>query len=667
MSRTINELNTTDTLADADKFVIWQNTSQATRAITAVDMAEYFGAEPGGPFQPLDELLTAIAAQGPNTANGDFIQLTGQDTVRVRKLTVATYAALTIIPASFRFDDMLVYVSSRATDGDGGDGWWRFDASSSATANGGTILAPDAGTGRWIRQGLKDGKLCLRWFGTDATALQAAFDYMETDTDISRLFIANGTYTISTTVTYNQTTLGRSITIEGEDMMETILSYTGSATNGMLAFVLGTNASQRGNRLVIRNMSMTTEVVNAGAAIKSTRTASATVCPNAVFEDLYIYQTGSGYWTYDIWSIDASDQWFNRLYLMNFGSSTTASVFIDNNLTTQSVYGAYFYGCSMNGGVYNVRSTGQLESIYFTNCTLVGATDLISLDATSTTSGNPHLTIAGSHLNAKRRCIHTINWRAIQITGTDVYSGVGTGDVAGQNIVITTASNVAITGCKFEIGNVSVARSFISFSAVVDFSVTGNTMTNATAAGIILSGVTGRGVISGNTIEGYVDGAPNNEAIYSFGSVGEMSYTGNKISYFATGIQINSNNHVIVGNTFSTMTTGVLISGGTNILADDNIFSSVTTEYSGTLRRTIYRTATVDPASILAGARATTLVSVSGAALGDFVTFAAPYDISDLTITANVQATDIVGLYFKNDTGGAVDLASGTWKFRVQS
>jgi hypothetical protein len=148
---TINELNTTDTLAGDDKLVIWKDQAGATRAITAEDAATYFNGTPGGPFQPLDELLTAIAGLGPSTAAGDFIELTAQDTVRVRKLSVATYAALTVIPASFRFDDMLVYVASRATDGDGGEGYWRFDAASSATANGGTILAPDAGTGRWIR------------------------------------------------------------------------------------------------------------------------------------------------------------------------------------------------------------------------------------------------------------------------------------------------------------------------------------------------------------------------------------------------------------------------------------------------------------------------------------------------------------------------------------
>jgi hypothetical protein len=58
---------------------------------------------------------------------------------------------------------MLVYVASRATDGDGGEGWWRFDAASSATANGGTILAPDAGTGRWIRQ--YNDRLYVEQFG----------------------------------------------------------------------------------------------------------------------------------------------------------------------------------------------------------------------------------------------------------------------------------------------------------------------------------------------------------------------------------------------------------------------------------------------------------------------------------------------------------------------
>ncbi len=61
---TINDLNTVDTLADDDKFVIWQKQAGATRAITAVDMAAYFGAELSDEYQPLDATLTAAAALG---------------------------------------------------------------------------------------------------------------------------------------------------------------------------------------------------------------------------------------------------------------------------------------------------------------------------------------------------------------------------------------------------------------------------------------------------------------------------------------------------------------------------------------------------------------------------------------------------------------------------
>jgi hypothetical protein len=86
VSRTINELNTTDTIVDADKFVIWQNTSQATRAITAADMADYFSLA-GGPYQPSDELLTSIAALGPSTTADRMIYTTAQDVAALTTLT----------------------------------------------------------------------------------------------------------------------------------------------------------------------------------------------------------------------------------------------------------------------------------------------------------------------------------------------------------------------------------------------------------------------------------------------------------------------------------------------------------------------------------------------------------------------------------------------------
>lgn len=81
----------------------------------------------------------------------------------------------------------------------------------------------------------------------------------------------------------------------------------------------------------------------------------------------------------------------------------------------------------------------------------------------------------------------------------------------------------------------------------------------------------------------------------------------------------------------------------------------------------IEATATVDPADLADGVGETiAAVSVSGAALGDYVVVAAPYDLQDLIVTAYVQAANVVEIRIQNENaGGNVDLASGTWKIRV--
>ena len=75
--------------------------------------------------------------------------------------------------------------------------------------------------------------------------------------------------------------------------------------------------------------------------------------------------------------------------------------------------------------------------------------------------------------------------------------------------------------------------------------------------------------------------------------------------------------------------------------------------------------ATVDPASLADGAGATTAVTVTGAALGDFVLVAAPYDLVDFTVTAYVQAANAVEIRVQNESGSGANLASGTWNILV--
>ncbi len=58
-------------------------------------------------------------------------------------------------------------------------------------------------------------------------------------------------------------------------------------------------------------------------------------------------------------------------------------------------------------------------------------------------------------------------------------------------------------------------------------------------------------------------------------------------------------------------------------------------------------------------------VTVTGAALGDLVIVAAPYDLQGVQATAYVNAANSAVIRLNNLTGGSVTLGSGTWRIRV--
>jgi len=76
---------------------------------------------------------------------------------------------------------------------------------------------------------------------------------------------------------------------------------------------------------------------------------------------------------------------------------------------------------------------------------------------------------------------------------------------------------------------------------------------------------------------------------------------------------------------------------------------------------------TYDLASLVDGAGATTTVTVTGAALGDFVTAVSMgVDLQGIQVTGWVSAADTVSVRFQNETGGTLDLASTTLAVRVR-
>lgn len=75
---------------------------------------------------------------------------------------------------------------------------------------------------------------------------------------------------------------------------------------------------------------------------------------------------------------------------------------------------------------------------------------------------------------------------------------------------------------------------------------------------------------------------------------------------------------------------------------------------------------TYDPPSLADGAGVTTTIVVTGAAVGDFVTVSFSQDLQGITLTAYAYQNDGVAVRFQNESGGVVDLASGTLRVIVQ-
>lgn len=77
--------------------------------------------------------------------------------------------------------------------------------------------------------------------------------------------------------------------------------------------------------------------------------------------------------------------------------------------------------------------------------------------------------------------------------------------------------------------------------------------------------------------------------------------------------------------------------------------------------------ATYDPASLADGAGDTTTVTVTGAVLGDFVSYVShSINVNGITVTAWVSAANTVSVRFQNESGGPLDIASGTLRVAVK-
>ena len=101
--------------------------------------------------------------------------------------------------------------------------------------------------------------------------------------------------------------------------------------------------------------------------------------------------------------------------------------------------------------------------------------------------------------------------------------------------------------------------------------------------------------------------------------------------------------------------------------------SSNTTSYSGLalgdndlFTAVVNGSSVFDPASLATyTGTASSAITITGAAFGDYVLVSAPYDATGIIASGSVSAANTVKITLFNATAGTIDLASGAWKIKL--
>jgi hypothetical protein len=226
-------------------------------------------------------------------------------------------------------------------------------------------------------------------------------------------------------------------------------------------------------------------------------------------------------------------------------------------------------------------------------------------------------------------------------------------------------------------------------NVVAHATVSGNTIINATAStayGILLQQVNDTAAITNNVINGCSSFAVAATATTATGTVvvyGNTIIDGLNVatsgaSTDADIVIAGATNAVCVNNVFGTADAnrdyGMSFDTVASLLVRDNTawqptntgtyFNAITAYLPGSV---LSGSATYDPPNLVDGAGATTTVTVTGAALGDLVECVSfSLDLQGITVTGYVSAANTVSVRFQNESGGTLDLGSGTLLARVR-
>lgn len=273
------------------------------------------------------------------------------------------------------------------------------------------------------------------------------------------------------------------------------------------------------------------------------------------------------------------------------------------------------------------------------------------------------LLVAGSNQDAASVGIEFVG-AGSQWTG-GVVRGEGVNGFGDYAFVISTGNDVAIRDAYVNIDNLVRTNPALTVYRRIQIQNNFGTIRGRLAK-LDITGANGvqTTIISGNTIEipatgGLLTGSDGIVEIQTANVSSPNIITDNIIhcldaAYAAYAFQGDFRTAIITGNAIR-QTAGVnLVSSNINTVFKNNRLpgSSQGATFTGN--------ASYNPPSLLDGAIATTTVTVTNAALGDWVIASFSLDLQGVELVAEVTGTGTVTCRFINRTGGTVDLGLGT-------
>lgn len=116
------------------------------------------------------------------------------------------------------------------------------------------------------------------------------------------------------------------------------------------------------------------------------------------------------------------------------------------------------------------------------------------------------------------------------------------------------------------------------------------------------------------------------------------------------------------GTVTATSVTGTTINASTTLQIGGTSFTASATEINTVCDGVLSGSVVWDPASIPDGDEEATTVTVTGAVLGDYAIGSFSLDVTDLGLSCQITVADTATCILFNNTGGAIDLGSGTLK-----